>query len=186
MFKKSTLVLILTLILGISLIYQGIREPTILTSSPSSSLQILGEATPSAQLVSVTRVVDGDTLEVSISGGKKTVRLIGINTPETVDPRRPIQCFGNEASNETKRLALGRQVSLQKDVSETDKFGRLLRFVYIKLDDGNFLFLNDYLVRSGFAQVSTYPPDVKLVSRFKEAEAEAQAAKKGLWSACYY
>jgi micrococcal nuclease len=147
-------------------------------------------ATNSAQVPSsftkaqVTKVVDGDTIDVEINGEKKTVRFVGINTPETVDPRRPVQCFGKEASDETKKLLTGQTVFLEKDISETDKYDRLLRYVYLPQTDGNLLFVDDYLVREGFAQVSTYPPDVKYVERFTAAEHEAQQNNRGLWGKC--
>lgn len=126
--------------------------------------------------VLVTRVVDGDTIE--IQGGQK-VRYIGIDTSESVDPRRPVQCFGREASLKNKELVEGKNVRLEKDVSEVDKFGRLLRYVFI--DD---LFVNDYLVRQGYASVATFPPDVKYQSQFVEAEREARENNRGFWSAC--
>jgi len=122
------------------------------------------------------RVIDGDTIE--IEGGKK-VRYLGIDTPETVDPRKPVQCFGIEASNANKKLVLGKRVKLEKDISETDKYGRLLRYVYV--DD---IFVNDYLVRNGYAYAVTFPPDVKYQQQFLEAQKEARENKRGLWSAC--
>jgi micrococcal nuclease len=125
----------------------------------------------------VTRVVDGDTIEVQIGGTRQKVRYIGINTPETVDPRRPVQCYGHEASQKNKELVEGRQVRLVKDVSETDKYGRLLRYVYV-----GDTFVNLELVRQGYAHASTYPPDVAHESEFREAERQAREAKVGLWS----
>ena len=124
----------------------------------------------------VKRVVDGDTIE--LENGQK-VRYIGINTPETVDPRKPVECFGREASEENKKLVAGKNVRLVKDVSETDKYGRLLRYVY--LDD---IFVNDHLVKNGFAQVSTYPPDVKYKNMFLESQRQAKIANAGLWKSC--
>lgn len=132
------------------------------------------QPTPSAQTVKVTRVVDGDTIE--IEGGQK-VRYIGIDTPETVDPKKPVQCFGKEASNKNKELVENKQIRMEKDVSETDQFGRLLRYVYI--DD---IFVNDYLVRQGFAHIATFPPDVKYQSQFLQAEKEARENNRGLWA----
>lgn len=129
----------------------------------------------------VTKVVDGDTIELQ---NGKTVRLIGIDTPETVDPRRPVGCFGKEASNETKSLLSGKEVILQKDVSDNDKYGRLLRYIFLPLDNGQTLFVNDYLVRAGFAKVYTYPPDVKFNEQFRQAETEAREEKRGLWARC--
>jgi len=129
-----------------------------------------------ASLFLVTRVIDGDTIE--IEGGQK-VRYIGIDTPETVDPRKPVQCFGVEASNRNKQLVDGKRVRLEKDISETDKYGRLLRYVYI-----DNIFVNLALVQGGFAYSSTYPPDVKHQNQFLEAERLAREQKTGLWSAC--
>jgi micrococcal nuclease len=144
-----------------------------------------GSATPSAEILfKVSKVVDGDTIEIQKDKQLFKLRLIGIDTPETVDPRRGVQCFGKEASNETKRVSLGREVRLEKDVSEIDKYQRILRYVYVKLDDGSFLFLNDYLVRAGFAKSLTYPPDVKYQTRFQAAEQEARSKNLGLWGKC--
>jgi micrococcal nuclease len=121
----------------------------------------------------VTKVIDGDTIE--IEGGKR-VRYIGIDTPETVDPNRPVGCFGKEASSKNSELVLNKRVKLVKDVSETDRYGRLLRYVYI--DD---IFVNDYLVVEGYAKASTYAPDVKYSEQFVNSERNAREEKKGLW-----
>jgi micrococcal nuclease len=179
------------LLLSISLIL--VWSAGNLQSSPQSSpvaQEQTNEVTPLAsgsaalglegQETTVKRVVDGDTIE--IEDGQK-VRYIGIDTPETVDPRRPVDCFGKEASNENKKLVEGKKVILVKDVSETDKYGRLLRLVYLSRPEGN-LFINDYLVRQGFAKVVTYPPDVKYAEEFKKAEEEARNNNRGLWQKC--
>ena len=122
----------------------------------------------------VARGVDGDTIE--LEGGQK-VRYIGIDTPETVDPRRPVGCFGKEASTKNKALVEGKNVRLVKDISETDKYGRLLRYVYV-----GDIFVNEYLVREGYARASSYPPDVRYRDLFREAEADARINKRGLWA----
>ena len=127
---------------------------------------------------SVSSIVDGDTLKVNINGTVETLRLIGLDTPETVDPRKPVQCFGKEASAKTKELLEGKRVRLEKDVSETDKYDRLLRYVY--LEDGTFI--NELLVREGYASASSYPPDVKYQDQFRAAEQTARANRWGLWS----
>lgn len=132
----------------------------------------------------VTEVIDGDTIKVWLQGKEATVRLIGIDTPETVDPRRPVGCFGKEASKEAKKLLEGKVVILQKDVSETDKYNRLLRLVFLPLDTDQILFVNDYLIREGFAKVYTYPPDVKFNEQFRQAEIEARENNRGLWDKC--
>ncbi len=164
------------------------------TSVPQLSALIVtdnsSQATESAtqgvmgEKVLVTQVVDGDTIKVLFEGKEKTVRFVGMDTPETVDPRRPVGCFGKEASNETKNLLSGREVILQKDVSESDKYGRILRYIYLPLDNGQILFVNDYLVREGFAKVYTYPPDVKFNEQFLQAEKQAREFKRGLWGKC--
>jgi len=130
---------------------------------------------PEAQEVRVTRVIDGDTIE--IEGGQK-VRYIGIDTPETVHPSEPIECFGKEASSKNNELVAGKKVRLEKDVSETDKYGRLLRYVWV-----GDTFVNDCLVRQGYAKASSYPPDVKYQEQFRQAEQEARDAGRGLWAA---
>ena len=104
----------------------------------------------------VTRVVDGDTIEVSIGGTLYRVRYIGIDTPETVDPNRPVGCYGPEASAANKALVEGKTVTLERDVSDIDQYGRLLRYIYV-----GSTFVNAELVRQGYAHAYTYPPDVK-------------------------
>lgn len=198
--RYSFLIFLSLFLLSSFLIWKGFEQPGLGTvtkpelktiSAPSPVKEnVLGvndssvSAETNKNLVQVTKVVDGDTIDVLIGGQKKSVRLIGINTPETVDPRRPVQCFGKEASNETKRLLEGKQVLLTKDVSEVDKYNRLLRLVYLPLENGQLLFVNDYLVREGFANNYTYPPDIKFDSQFRQAEQEAREQKRGLWSKC--
>jgi micrococcal nuclease len=124
----------------------------------------------------VIRVIDGDTIEIE---GALKVRYIGIDTPETVHPSKPVECYGQAASNRNKELVQGKVVELERDVSETDKYGRLLRYVYV---DGQMV--NELLVREGYAEVSTYPPDVRYVDLLLAAQQEAQAADRGLWGVC--
>lgn len=133
---------------------------------------------PSSQTESVlvTKVIDGDTIE--IEGGTR-VRLIGIDTPETVDPRTTVQCFGREASTKLRELLEGKQVKLEKDISETDRYQRLLRYVYL-----GEIFINEIMVRDGFAISSSYPPDVKYQEVFNQAQTQARNANRGLWGAC--
>jgi micrococcal nuclease len=139
-------------------------------------IQVSETALPPAwQVATVTRVVDGDTIE--IAGGQK-VRYIGIDTPETVDPRQEVQCFGQEASNRNKELVAGQEIFLEKDVSETDRYGRLLRYVYLATDSAS---VNEQLVSEGFAKASSYPPDVRYQEKFKAAEEDARAKQRGLW-----
>lgn len=120
----------------------------------------------------VTRIVDGDTLEINT--GQK-VRLIGINTPETGE------CYAAEATNKLSELVLHKEVQLAKDVSETDKYGRLLRYIYL-----HELFVNEELVKTGFAQAASYPPDVKFQKIFQQANTIARNNNLGLWAGCQF
>lgn len=130
----------------------------------------------------VERVIDGDTLEVLLDGKAVRVRLIGVDAPETNGP--PI-CFGPEATAKVEELIArsGGRVLLEKDVSETDRYGRLLRYVWMEHPDGRRM-LNEEIVKEGFAQVSTYPPDVTYQAQFLAAERAARQGKRGLWGAC--
>lgn len=123
----------------------------------------------------VVRIIDGDTIE--IEGGQK-VRYIGIDTPETVDPRREAQCFGQAAKKANYNLVAEQEIYLEKDVSETDRYGRLLRYVYLATDSTS---VNEQLVRDGYAKASSYPPDIKYQEKLQQAEEEARTNKKGLW-----
>ena len=147
------------------------EPPTTTPPSPSASV-----VSPTGEQAQVTRVVDGDTIEVQIAGATYRVRYIGIDTPETVDPRRPVGCFGREASERNRQLVAGKTVGLEKDVSETDKYDRLLRYVWL---DGEMV--NAILVREGYAMASTYPPDVKYQELFLGLQGEARDAGLGLW-----
>jgi micrococcal nuclease len=132
-----------------------------------------------AQVLSVT---DGDTIRVSIDGHSVAIRYIGIDTPETVDPRTSVECFGREATAFNRELVEGKTVELEKDVSELDKFGRTLRYVWIERGS-QMVMANEELVRSGYARASTYPPDVKYQERLGGLEAVARTNGLGLWGA---
>lgn len=132
----------------------------------------------------VTNVFDGDTIEAEANGERLKVRLMGIDTPETVDPRRPMQCFGKEASSQSKRLMEGKAVRLAADAvrgaaDTRDKYGRLLRYVY--LTDGTLV--NERLLADGYALEYTYQRQkYDLQADFKAAEREARTAQRGLWA----
>ncbi|MCD6471380.1 thermonuclease family protein [bacterium] len=130
-----------------------------------------------AGFIKVQKVIDGDTIKLK---NGEIVRYIGIDTPETVDPRRPIQCFGYQASKMNKKLVEGKYVRLEKDITERDKYGRLLRYVY--LPDGTFVNLK--LVEMGYAFSYTYPPDIKYQDLFIQAERKARENNLGLWKKC--
>jgi micrococcal nuclease len=134
-----------------------------------------GEAT-------VERVVDGDTLVLRVAGRRERVRLIGMDTPESVKPNTPVQCFAIEASNRTKALLpAGTAVRLVGDVEARDRYKRVLAYVYRAKDN---LFVNLTLAREGFAVPYTFPPNVAHTAEFVAAAAEARDAHRGLWSAC--
>lgn len=151
-----------------------------LQETASPSLQIVVEelgASPSAY--PVIKVLDGDTIAVNLDNKNEVVRLVGINTPETVDPRKPVECFGEESSRKLKALLEGKVVSLEGDAtqSDRDRYGRLLRFVFINGEDVGLVML-----REGYAAESLYS-DVphKYRDAYLEVQREAQESKRGLW-----
>jgi endonuclease YncB( thermonuclease family) len=138
----------------------------------------------------VTRVIDGDTIEVQITGrvagpgagdagigSTPSVRLIGIDTPESVTPGSPVECFGREASAATTALVDGARVLLVKDVEETDRYDRLLRYVYIGEE-----MANARLIVNGYAHAYTYPPNVRHSDLLVRLQRRARIAERGLWS----
>lgn len=150
----------------------GIKIPSI----KITPVKLISKPISENKLHKVIRVVDGDTIEIETG---EIVRYIGMNTPETVDPRKTVECFGKEASNKNKDLVEGKEVRLVKDVSDKDKYGRLLRYVYV-----GDIFINLELVKQGYAQVSTFPPDVKYKDEFLKAQREAREKNLGLWNKC--
>src|SRR3954471_5677472 len=129
----------------------------------------------------VVRVVDGDETRVALSGRVERVRYIGIDTPESVKPDTPVQCYAHRAAAENARLVARERVRLGLDVEARDRFGRLLAYVY-RVRDG--VFVNAALVRGGFARTLTIPPNVRFAARFRRLAVEARRAGRGLWSAC--
>ena len=128
----------------------------------------------------VVRVVDGDTIVVDRGTGQESLRYIGVDTPETVHPTVPLEWMGNEASAFNRLLVEGRQIVLERDISDVDQYGRLLRYVWIQ-DGTAWTFVNLELLKAGFAQVSTYPPDVKYVDAYLGAQRTAREQGTGLW-----
>ena len=129
----------------------------------------------------VTRVVDGDTIHVSVGGEDETVRYIGIDTPESVKPGTPVQCFAKAASAANERLVDGRRVRLSFDAERRDRYGRLLAYVYRADDDA---FVNARLVQDGYARTLTIPPNVRFAERFASLARDAREGRRGLWRAC--
>jgi endonuclease YncB( thermonuclease family) len=133
-----------------------------------------GCAAPTTPLV--TRVIDGDTIEVDITGTIYKVRYIGIDTPEPDDKRPEFCALAQEATRYNRQLVGGKTVRLEKDISETDQYGRLLRYVFV----GDTL-VNAELVRQGLACAKSYPPDTKYQDYLEELETEARQDKIGIW-----
>ncbi|MDR1068797.1 MAG: thermonuclease family protein [Clostridiales Family XIII bacterium] len=125
----------------------------------------------------VTRVVDGDTIEVSLDGTKEKVRLIGVDTPESVHPDAGRNVpYGKIAAEFTRSHLEGQTIGLEFDVQERDKYGRLLAYVYV-----NDVMFNDLLLAEGHARVATYPPNVKYVERFTATQTQARENREGMW-----
>jgi micrococcal nuclease len=137
------------------------------------------DAGPVAVSAKVVRVVDGDTIEARIGDEVEDVRLIGVDTPETVKPGTPVQCFGKRASHFTKRRLTGRRVRLVFGVERRDVYGRLLAYAYT-----GDRFFNPILVRRGLARTLTIPPNDRFAARFRHVELAAARAGRGLWGAC--
>lgn len=180
--KKSVFTVLFLLIL-ISTVFQSINQPVVPKKTKNTTSPTTIPTTSNPQTVKVTRVIDGDTIE--IESGQK-VRYIGINTPELHDPRKSVECFAQEAYIKNKELVEGKTIRLEKDVSETDKYQRLLRYVYLEnLNATNeALFVNKYLVEQGFALASAYPPDVKYAKIFTASQQQAEQNRTGLWNKC--
>jgi micrococcal nuclease len=136
----------------------------------------------------VTRIIDGDTIEVRLNGKTEKVRFIGVDTPETKHPDKPVQAYGLEAASFTKKQLAGKKIFLEKDVSTRDRYGRLLAYVWLT-NPANFTeaqmrtnMFNARLLLSGYAQIMTIPPDIKYVDYFTRFQTEARQSNKGLWS----
>jgi micrococcal nuclease len=129
----------------------------------------------------VVRIVDGDTIRVRLGDRTERVRYIGVDTPESVKPGTPVQCFAKRASAYNARLVAGERVRLVLDAERRDRYGRLLAYVYRERDG---LFVNAALVRGGYATPLTIPPNVAHEQQFRRLAAAARRRGRGLWSAC--
>lgn len=156
------------------------REPV---QTVSSTLPVIRRSKSVSTTAMVTNVVDGDTVDLLFDGEEKVmrVRLLGINTPESVDPRRPVQCFGKEASKHMRELVLGKRIAAVSDIKadDRDKYGRLLRGLV--MEDGTDV--NATLVAQGYAYAYLdFPLDKQRKAQLRQIQAEAQAEKRGLWN----
>ena len=141
----------------------------------------VGNERQDADTAPVVRVVDGDTIRVGLASGEEPVRYIGIDTPESVKPGAPVECFAKRASAYNERLVAGERVRLAYDVERRDRYGRLLAYVY-RARDG--LFVNASLVRHGYAVPITIAPNLAHAGDFRRLAARARREGRGLWSSC--
>lgn len=139
----------------------------------------LGDEPPARATAYVVRAIDGDTIEVRLDGRREDVRYIGVDTPETVKPGTPVQCFGPRAHRFNTRLVEGRRVRLEFGVEQRDVYGRLLAYVHL-----GPRFVNAELVRRGLARTLAIAPNTRFAERFQRLELAAARAGRGLWSAC--
>jgi endonuclease YncB( thermonuclease family) len=154
-------------------------------STPGVGVPIAPGPTPvgRTERATVVRVVDGDTIIVDRGRGDERLRYIGIDAPESVRPDTPVEFMGKEASAANARLVDGRVITLERDVSDTDRFGRLLRYVWVEDPDrpGSPRMVNLELVASGHAQAVTFPPDVRYTDELRAAERQAREQGRGPW-----
>ena len=178
--------LLLVLGLGLSVLLAACsgagKTPAAATASPAATPPPATNLVPvgATETARVVRVVDGDTIVIDRGRGDERVRYIGIDTPESVKPNTPVEFMAKEASAANEALVAGREIVLERDVSDTDQYDRLLRYAWLREGDG-WVFVNLELVRRGYAQVATYPPDVRWTDTFLAAQREARDAGLGLW-----
>lgn len=151
-----------------------------LSRSNLDNMEVATSTNTSSEFLTVVRVVDGDTIDVMEDGVTVRVRLIGINTPETVDPRRTVECFGKEASRKIKDLLSSGVVRLVNDKTQDthDKYGRRLAYIYTP--DGTLV--NFELIQQGYAYEYTYRIPYEYQAKFKEAQRDAREGQRGLWA----
>ncbi len=176
--QRSLIILIVALIGALT------SNEAIQTKAAPSSAKSPAGISPT-EWYPVKKVVDGDTIDVSVHASTTRVRLIGLDTPEVVDPRKPVQCFGKEASNAAKRILTGQTVRLETDPSQDtyDKYGRLLAYMYASSTiESAGTFINEYMIAEGYGHEYTYDLPYKYQSQFKAAEKSAHEAGRGLWA----
>ncbi len=159
---------------------------TTLTTAAQAQPEMPAAPVGETSAAQVTAVIDGDTIDVQFDDGVvERVRYIGVDTPETVHPRRGVDCYGPEASARNHEMVEGQRVWLERDITERDRYGRLLRYVWLAAEDGSAgAFVNAALVADGYAQVVTYPPDVRYVDLYLALQRQAREEGRGLWGGC--
>ncbi|MED0678713.1 thermonuclease family protein [Aneurinibacillus thermoaerophilus] len=161
---------------------QQTQKSTPKSTNNSSTKKDDKKKLPNSITTKVIKVIDGDTFVVKINNKEEKVRLIGVDTPETVHPSKPVQYYGPEASAYTKKRLEGKTVTLEFDVQQRDKYGRLLAYVWLGNEKNKKAeMFNQTLVKEGYAQVATFPPNVKYTDSFVKLQKEAREAGKGLW-----
>lgn len=172
--SRHQLIGIATVIIGVILVNLPKDITPIRPISPISIVSPV--STPVREKTKVSFIIDGDTIVLS---DKRKVRYIGINTPEIGRDKVPNECFAKESASINKQLVDGVEIEMEKDISEEDKYGRLLRYVW-----KNNVFINEFLVRQGYARLETIPPDTRYYQLLKSAEIEARESERGLWGKC--
>lgn len=165
----------------VTLVFIGIAIAVRETTTPpvpfaANERGVVGQTSTATQTAQVTLIIDGDTIE--LENGER-VRYIGIDTPELARDGQLLECFGEESRRRNEELVLGKQVTLVRDASDRDRYGRLLRYVFV--DD---TFVNEVLVREGFAHAPSYPPNTTRQQALRQAERTARTNGSGLWSSC--
>lgn len=163
---------------------------TVLINDKGQTPAPVVKSTNTFEEAKVLRVVDGDTIEIDRGKGKEKVRFVLVNTPETLHPKKGVEFYGKEASNFTKSQLTGKTVYLQKDTSDTDRYGRLLRYIWIERPSSDnpsneeikSKCFNAIFLAGGYANLSTFPPDVKYVDLFRQIERQARDGNVGLWN----
>jgi micrococcal nuclease len=174
--------------LRVATVAAAVGATVVLGAAPSADAAGISPAGPTETGYVVTRVVDGDTIHVGRDGVDLTVRLIGINSPESVKPNSPVECFGPQASDFAKAALTGRTVRLEFDASQgrTDQYGRTLAYVWVERPGSRPTLFNQTAVRRGYAFERQYgPTPYAWRSVLRAAQKQAQSAHAGLWSACH-
>ena len=180
--RRLKRLLLLVVFAGVSMLCTHFFAPQTQEQGPTqTSVAAVRVATP--PWYKVERVVDGDTVVLDMGGKATTIRLIGLDTPEVVDPRKPVQCYGPEASQEAHLVLDGQTVRLETDPTQgaLDKYGRTLGYLFLS-DGANF---DEFMIRHGYGREYTYGSAYKYQSEFRVAELQAQVEKVGLWIACH-
>jgi micrococcal nuclease len=178
--SKGSFLFLFALLIGIITSIPSLKQPPQQDVGKVLSTTNKEPVKQNVQEALVVSVVDGDTIKVSYDGLKKTIRLIGIDSPESVHPYKPIECFGKEASNKLKEILMNKMVYLHSDDTQgdQDKYGRLLRYVFLAYGTD----INALMVQQGYAYEYTYDDPYYYQSIYKKAQIDAETNKRGLWA----